>query len=54
MNEVTIEVRKDSLSIQGPNIKGNVEGAKKILKTALEALEKKPAESFTNEIVYKP
>lgn len=53
MKEILIEIRQNSLSIQGGNIKENTEVAKQILKDALNALDKKPDEEYKNEIVYK-
>lgn len=53
MQEITIELRENALSIQGDNIHSQKELAKKILQDALDALDKEPAAEFKNEIVYK-
>lgn len=53
MNELEIYIRPYSISIQAQNIKDKTEQAKSVLRSALEAMENKPDESYKNEFVYK-
>lgn len=53
MKEVTIEIRPDSISIQGGNIQAETDAAKALLKSALDALEEKPNFTAKNEITFK-
>lgn len=52
MNEITIEIRDKSVSIQGDNIQDNPEQVKQILQNALDALKGEPAETHKNEITF--
>ena len=53
MKEITVEVRRKTLSIQAVNIEANPDEARKILQAALDALDSKPKEALKNEIVYE-
>ena len=53
MKEITIEIRKNALSIQAANAAEKAEEIKEILKSALDALEKQPTETYGNELLYK-
>lgn len=52
MNEVTIQIRPNTVSVQGDNIQADTEQAKQILQNALDALQNKPAEEYKNELVF--
>lgn len=52
MKNLEIEIRPHGISIQAGNIETNVEAAKKVLKQALESLEKKPDFAAKHELVF--
>lgn len=52
MIQIEVENRENGLSIQGAFIKNNIEGAKELLKKALDALEKKPDFEYQHEVVF--
>ena len=52
MKEIVIEIRPNALSIQGNNIQGDTNTAKKVLQDALDALNQKPTSTHTNELVF--
>lgn len=53
MNEVTIEVRKDKISIQAAGAGKKIPEIKTLLQRVLKALEKEPEERLGNEIILK-
>lgn len=53
MKELTIEIRKDTISIQGAGIGNDLQAAKKILQQALKAIDTGTIKSaHTNELVF--